>query len=92
MQGGKGAGHGRLCHVTTLFPLPPYSHDRHRVLDDFRKPVRRLEACHHSRFELQRLGQFVVEHWLAGDPPRREGQSNEAPADAAVVVLLMASQ
>jgi hypothetical protein len=28
--------------MTALSPLPPHSHDRHRMLDDFRKPVRVL--------------------------------------------------
>jgi hypothetical protein len=73
-----------------LYPLPPYSHDRHCTLDDFQKPVRRLEARHRRPVEPQRLGQFVVEHRLAG---YRQHPQGAKPADLPVqqVMLIMSA-
>jgi hypothetical protein len=45
----------------------------HRILDDFQKPVRRLETRHRRPVEPQRLGQFVVEHRLVGYRQHRQG-------------------
>jgi hypothetical protein len=77
--------------MMSLFPLVTLRpcNDRHRLPDDLMIPEadRRLDARHRGWFEPQRLGQFVVEHRLAGDPLRREEQSNEVPAHVAVVVL-----
>jgi hypothetical protein len=71
-----------------LFPFA-CSHDRHRILDDFQKPVCRIETFRRRPVAPQRLGQFVIEHRLTGY--RRKGAK---PVDLPVpqVMLIVSTE